>query len=74
MEQTKTDEPVVFEAALKDLETIVARLETGDLGIDQAIAEFEKGLGLLKACRSRLENAELRVQELLADGPVPPEA
>lgn len=67
MTENSKDEPVAFEAALKDLETIVGRLETGDLPIDQAIAEFEKGLGLLKTCRSRLENAELRVRDLLGE-------
>lgn len=70
MTEAKTEtKEVAFEAALKDLETIVGRLESGQLPIDQAIEEFERGLALLKTCRGRLESAELRVKELLADDP-----
>ena len=65
------DAPVAFEAALKELEAIVGRLESGELTIDDAIGRFEDGLRLLKTCRARLESAELRVRELLAEEPAP---
>ena len=56
-----------FEAALARLEAVVSALEDEGLSLDASIARFEEGLTLLKACRNRLEGAELRVRELLGD-------
>jgi exodeoxyribonuclease VII small subunit len=57
-----------FEELQKELEEIVARLERGDVPVDEAIALFRRGEELHKACVERLEAAQLRIEELsLAD-------
>jgi exodeoxyribonuclease VII small subunit len=65
-----TDDPVSrFEGSLSELEAIVARMERGDLPLEESLALFERGMGLTRVCRTSLESAELRVKNLLdADG------
>jgi exodeoxyribonuclease VII small subunit len=58
-----------FEALQKELEDIVARLERGDVGVDDAIALFKSGEELYRACVARLEAAELRIEELSPTDP-----
>lgn len=61
-----TDDPVSrFEGSLAELEAIVARMERGDLPLEESLNLFERGMGLTKICRSSLETAELRVRNLL---------
>ncbi|HPR50133.1 MAG TPA: exodeoxyribonuclease VII small subunit [Spirochaetota bacterium] len=55
---------VSFEKALENLEEIVSRLETGDLGLEDAIKEFEKGMGLARLCHDKLEEAERKIEIL----------
>jgi exodeoxyribonuclease VII small subunit len=54
-----------FETSLEDLEKVVKELEAGDIPLDQALALFEKGIGLSENCRKQLEEAETRVEILL---------
>ena len=56
-----------FEEALKELETVVARLEGEEFPLAEAIALFEKGQRLLLNCQEQLASAELRVQALTFD-------
>lgn len=63
--------PPSFEAALADLEGVLRSLEDGGTSLDDALAAYEKGVGLLKACYAQLAAAELRIQQLsgvAADG------
>jgi len=53
-----------FEELQKELEDIVARLERGDVPVDDAIALFRRGEELHWACVERLEAARLRIEEL----------
>ena len=55
-----------FEDQLEQLERIVARLEDESVGLEEAIDLFEKGMGLARRCRGRLEEVEQRVERLLA--------
>jgi exodeoxyribonuclease VII small subunit len=55
-----------FEDAFAELESIVQRLEEGDLKLDEAMALFERGMALTAHCNSRLDSAELRVQQLMS--------
>ena len=55
-----------FEELSKELEEVVARLERGDVPVDDAIALFKRGEELHKACVERLEAAQLRIEELSA--------
>ena len=61
----KTEPSVSFESALQELETIVRRLETGELPLEEALNEFEKGVKLAKSGQQTLQKAEQRVQILL---------
>lgn len=54
-----------FEQALKELEKQVDALEHGQLGLEDALACFERGVKLLRRCYQLLERAEQRVQELV---------
>jgi exodeoxyribonuclease VII small subunit len=54
-------------AQLRRLEDIVRGLESDDLDLDQALALFEEGIGVLRDARGRLEKAEFRVQQVLED-------
>jgi exodeoxyribonuclease VII small subunit len=56
-----------FEELQRELEDIVARLERGDVPVDDAIALFQRGEELHHACVARLEAAQLRIEELAAD-------
>lgn len=53
-----------FEQALAQLETLVHKLEGGELDLEQALGTFEEGVALAKLCAGRLEAAELRVSKL----------
>ena len=53
-----------FEQAQRELEQIVERLERGQADLDEAIALWERGDELYRYCRSRLEAAEGRIEEL----------
>jgi len=64
----KKDQELTFEAAFQELEETVQRLEGGELTLDEAIALFERGQILVRLCDEKLEQAELRVNQLLPDG------
>jgi exodeoxyribonuclease VII small subunit len=59
-----------FEAALEALETAVARLEAGDLTLEEALALYERGQQLADHCNRQLETATLRVEQVTADGEI----
>jgi len=54
-----------FEHSLDELEQLVARMEGGELSLDESLASFERGIGLFRHCQQSLEQAELRVRMLL---------
>lgn len=58
------DAPPSFEQALLQLQGVVRKLEDGDVGLDQALAEYEQGVRLLKHCLQLLEHAERRIELL----------
>lgn len=53
-----------FEEALRRLEAIAEQIERGDIGLEESIARYEEGVGLIRLCRDILARAELRIQEL----------
>ena len=69
--KTKSEE-LTFESAFAQLEAIVGKLEAGDLPLDEAMALFEQGQKLAALCSARLDEAELKVQQLSALGAVEP--
>lgn len=60
--------PLTFEEALRRLDEVVARLESGEVGLEEAVALFERGQVYLAACRERLAAARQRIEELTAEG------
>ena len=58
-----TDE-MTFEAAQRELEQIVERLERGQAGLDETIALWERGEELYRFCRGKLDGAHGRIEEL----------
>jgi len=54
-----------FEQALSELETLVERLERGDLPLDEALKLFERGVALTRHCQSSLQAAQQKVEILL---------
>ncbi len=61
----KEPKPIDFEAAMRDLEEIVERLEHGDLPLEESLAAFERGVLLTRTCQSSLKEAEQKVEILL---------
>lgn len=56
-----------FEQAVAELENIVARLERGDVALDQSIAIYERGEALKKHCEKLLSAAESRIEKIRLD-------
>ena len=61
-----------FEAAIAELETIVKKLEEGDLALEQSLALYERGVQLSRFCHARLEDAERRIEILNERGELKP--
>lgn len=64
-------EKFVFEQAMKRLEEIVGLLEKGEVSLDNSIALFEEGTGLVRKCSKALDGAEKKVKLLVSAGSEP---
>ena len=60
--------PESFESAMEQLETLVSRMESGELSLEESLKAFEKGVQLTRFCQDQLQKAELKVQELNSKG------
>ena len=58
---------VTFEAALKQLEEIVQRLERGELPLEESLKLYEDGIRLSRLCHAKLEEAEGKIELLMKD-------
>ena len=58
---------IKFESALEDLEGVVEQLETGALSLEDSLAAFEKGVGLVKFCNQKLNEVEKKIDFLVKD-------
>jgi exodeoxyribonuclease VII small subunit len=61
-----------FEAALAELDTIVKKLEEGDLPLESSLQLYERGVQLSRFCHARLEDAERRIEILNERGQLQP--
>jgi exodeoxyribonuclease VII small subunit len=61
-----------FEAAIAELETIVKKLEEGDLALEKSLELYERGVQLSRFCHTRLEEAEKRIEILNERGDLRP--
>lgn len=60
---------VTFEEAMEELETIVEKLEEGDVPLEEAISIYKKGMELSKLCHDKLKNVEEQLTQIItADG------
>lgn len=57
-----------FEKSLDELETLVEKMEQGELTLEESLAHFERGMALSKRCQAALDDARLKVEQLLATG------
>ncbi len=62
-----TSESLTYEQALGELESLIERIEQGEIGLEESLAEYRRGAALLKRCRGILETAEQQIEELTAD-------
>ena len=58
-------ENLSFEDALKELETIVEKLEGGDVELEESIKIYERGAALKAHCLGKLKNAQLKVKQIV---------
>jgi len=57
-------EQLTFEQSLTELESVVERLELGDMQLEESLELFERGVTLIRDCRTRLTSAERKIEEL----------
>ncbi len=57
-------DPLTFEQALAELERVVRELEEGKIGLEESLARYEHGVGLLKRCYGQLRQVEQKILEL----------
>jgi exodeoxyribonuclease VII small subunit len=67
MSEKQEQDPVSFEAALKELEGIVKQLETGEAKLEESLQLFERGIRLSRFCSQKLEEAEKKIEMLVKD-------
>lgn len=63
-QKEKSQDPS-FESLFSELETIVTKLEAGDLTLDESLTLFQRGMEVAKQCGAMLDQAELRIKELV---------
>ena len=74
IERARAKAPADLEKSLGELEKIVESLEGGELPLDKALEQFERGVGLSRECQKALAEAEQRVQILSGDDLAPYDA
>jgi exodeoxyribonuclease VII small subunit len=67
MAKRKTQTEFSFEEALDKLETIVKKMETGDLPLDEALAQFAEGVNLSQFCLEKINRAEKEIDKILLE-------
>ena len=63
-DQSPEEQPMNFEDAFTRLESVVRRLESGQMSLDQSTALFEEGMQLAKTCTDMLNGAEMKIKRL----------
>ena len=64
---------ISFEEALAELESIVQKLESGQIKLEEAVAAYEKGIQMQKICEEKLKSAQMKVEKLLLNKDGTPE-
>lgn len=61
---TNASKPQTFEESVAHLEQIVSAIESGQIGLEESLAKYEQGMALVKHCRTILDGAEKRIEQL----------
>jgi exodeoxyribonuclease VII small subunit len=61
--------PAQFEKSVQALEAVVSALEKGDVSLDDALKQFEKGIALTRTCQTLLTDAEQKINQLINQNP-----
>jgi len=61
-------EKMTFEQAYNEMETIVQKLEAGNLSLEEAITLYQRGMALAERCNTQLDQAELTIKALAPSG------
>jgi exodeoxyribonuclease VII small subunit len=64
---SKDSDAPSFEHSLEEVESIIEAIESGEVGLEKSLAEYERGVKLLKRCREILTSAEQRIESLSKD-------
>ncbi len=67
MTKPKRPDKLTYEQAFEELEEVVAKLEGGEMPLEESLACFERGLALSARCSELVENAELKLRQLVQD-------
>jgi len=65
--KTPATSAIDFEAALEELQSIVAKMESGEQSLEEALASFQRGVELTRSCQKGLKDAEQRVEKLVRE-------
>ncbi len=58
---------ITFENSISQLDSIVERMESGELSLDESLKLFEQGVKLTRSCQKTLADAEAKIEKLMAD-------
>ena len=61
----QTSDASNFEASIQELETLVRKLEQGDMPLEESLKAFERGVQLTRSCQQSLRDAEQRVEQVI---------
>ena len=67
MAKRSTQKEPSFEQAIDTLEDLVEQIESGEVGLEEALSQYEQGQALIKRCRGILDKAEQKIAELTRD-------
>ncbi|MEQ6886830.1 exodeoxyribonuclease VII small subunit [Salicola sp. Rm-C-2C1-2] len=62
---SNTTNTASFEASIQELETLVRKLEQGDMALEDSLKAFERGVQLTRSCQQSLRDAEQRVEQVI---------
>lgn len=67
MATKKAIDKLTYEEAVGELEAIIERIEQGQVGLEESLAQYKRGAELIKRCRGILDTAQQQVERLTAD-------
>ena len=62
-----SEDKIDFEASLKELESLVKEMESGELTLDESLQKYERGVQLTKQCQEALSKAEARIKAVMGE-------